>query len=113
VPVSAVPTLGIREGQLADHLTPAASYTFTVQAHDFSGNTATSNAVTVTTEASSDVTPPSAPTNVRIVETETCGFTRRITVNFTTVGRGVIHLSRCSGKCLPGMDWAGWSRPLR
>lgn len=28
------------------HLTPAASYTFTVQAHDFSGNTATSNAVT-------------------------------------------------------------------
>jgi fibronectin type 3 domain-containing protein len=50
------------------HLTPATSYTFTVQAHDFSGNTATSNAVTLATEATSDVTPPSAPTNVRIVD---------------------------------------------
>jgi hypothetical protein len=50
------------------HLTPATSYTFTVQAHDFSGNTATSNAVTLTTEATSDVTPPSTPTNVRIVD---------------------------------------------
>jgi fibronectin type 3 domain-containing protein len=50
------------------HLTPSTSYTFTVQAHDFSGNTATSNAVTLTTEASSDVTPPSVPTNVRIVD---------------------------------------------
>jgi hypothetical protein len=50
------------------HLTPATSYTFTVQAHDSSGNTATSNAVTLTTEATSDVTPPSTPTNVRIVD---------------------------------------------
>jgi fibronectin type 3 domain-containing protein len=50
------------------HLTPATSYTFTVQAHDFSGNASTSNAVTLTTEATSDVTPPSVPTNVRIVE---------------------------------------------
>jgi chitodextrinase len=49
------------------HLTPATSYTFTVQASDFNGNTAASNAVTLTTEATSDVTPPSAPTNVRIV----------------------------------------------
>jgi hypothetical protein len=49
------------------HLAPATSYTFTVQAHDMSGNTATSNAVTLTTEATSDVTPPSTPTNVRIV----------------------------------------------
>jgi hypothetical protein len=55
------------------HLTPATSYTFTVQAHDFSGNTATSNAVTLTTEATSDVTKPSAPTNVRIVEDQGCG----------------------------------------
>jgi hypothetical protein len=47
---------------------PATSCTFTVQAHDFSGNTATSNAVTLTTEASSDVTPPSTPTNVRFVD---------------------------------------------
>jgi chitodextrinase len=50
------------------HLTPATSFTFTVQAHDFSGNTSTSNAVTLATEATSDVTPPSAPTNVRIVD---------------------------------------------
>jgi hypothetical protein len=57
------------------HLKPATSYTFTVQAHDFSGNTATSNAVTLTTEATSDVTPPSAPTNVRIVESNgACEF---------------------------------------
>ena len=49
------------------HLAPATSYTFTVQAHDHSGNTATSNAVALTTEATSDVTPPSTPTNVRIV----------------------------------------------
>jgi chitodextrinase len=55
------------------HLTPATTYTFTVQARDASGNTATSNAVTLTTEATSDVTPPSAPTNVRIVEDQGCG----------------------------------------
>jgi hypothetical protein len=57
------------------HLTPRTSYTFTVQAYDFSGNEATSNAVTLTTEATSDVTPPSAPTNVRIVESNgACEF---------------------------------------
>ena len=54
------------------HLTPATTYTLTVQARDASGNTATSNAVTLTTEASSDVTPPSAPTNVRIVDSFGC-----------------------------------------
>jgi chitodextrinase len=57
------------------HLTPATSYTFTVQAHDHSGNTATSNAVALTTEATSDVTPPTVPTNVRIVESNgACEF---------------------------------------
>ena len=55
------------------HLTPATSYTFTVQADDFNGNTTMSNAVTLTTEATDDVTPPSAPTNVRIVEDQGCG----------------------------------------
>jgi chitodextrinase len=48
------------------HLTPSTTYTFTVQARDMGGNTATSNAVTLTTEATSDVTAPTAPTNVRI-----------------------------------------------
>jgi fibronectin type 3 domain-containing protein len=55
------------------HLTPATSYTFTVEANDFNGNTAMSNTVTLTTEATSDVTPPSAPTNVRIVRDQGCG----------------------------------------
>jgi hypothetical protein len=55
------------------HLTPATSYTLTVQASDSNGNTATSNVVTLTTEATSDVTPPSAPTNVRIVADQGCG----------------------------------------
>jgi fibronectin type 3 domain-containing protein len=55
------------------HLTPATSYTFTVQANDFNGNTTMSNAVTLTTEATSDVTPPSPPTNVRIVADQGCG----------------------------------------
>jgi chitodextrinase len=50
------------------HLAPATTYTFTVEANDFNGNTTMSNAVTLTTEATSDVTPPSAPTNVRIVD---------------------------------------------
>ena len=54
------------------HLTPATSYTFTVQARDSGGNTATSNPVTLTTEATSDVTPPSAPTDVRILEDQGC-----------------------------------------
>ena len=55
------------------HLMPATSYAFTVEANDFNGNTAMSNAVALTTEATSDVTPPSAPTNVRIVRDQGCG----------------------------------------
>jgi chitodextrinase len=49
------------------HLAPATTNTFTVQATDFNGNFTMSNLVTLTTEPTSDVTPPSAPTNVRIV----------------------------------------------
>ena len=54
------------------HLTPSTTSAFTVQAVDESGNTVMSNAVTLTTEASSDVTPPSAPTDVRIVGSFGC-----------------------------------------
>jgi chitodextrinase len=54
------------------HLTPSTTYTFTVKALDQDDNASTSNAVTLTTEASSDVTPPSAPTNVRIVGSFGC-----------------------------------------
>jgi Fibronectin type III domain len=55
------------------HLAPATYYTFTVEANDFNGNTTMSNAVTLKTEATNDVTPPSAPTNVRIVRDQGCG----------------------------------------
>jgi chitodextrinase len=54
------------------HLTPSTTYTFTVKALDQDANTSTSNAVTLTTEATNDVTPPSAPTNVRIVGSFGC-----------------------------------------
>jgi Fibronectin type III domain len=55
------------------HLTPSTTYAFTVKALDQDDNASTSNAVTLTTEATSDVTPPSAPTNVRIVGDQGCG----------------------------------------
>src|SRR5215203_1212598 len=54
------------------HLTPSTTFTFTVKALDQDDNTSTSNAVALTTEASSDVTPPSAPTDVRIVGGNGC-----------------------------------------
>ena len=54
------------------HLTRATPYTFAVEANDYNGNTTMSNTVTLTTEASSDLTPPSAPTNVRIVGSNGC-----------------------------------------
>ena len=49
------------------HLTPATTYVFTVQAQAASGTTALSNAVTLTTQASSDTVPPTAPTNLHLV----------------------------------------------
>src|SRR5215208_7110921 len=49
------------------HLTPATTYVFTVQAQAVSGTTTMSNAVTLTTEASSDTVPPTAPTNLHLV----------------------------------------------
>src|SRR5215213_9195640 len=54
------------------HLTPSTTYTFTVQALDQDANASTSNEVTLTTEASSDVTPPSAPTNIHITGSFGC-----------------------------------------
>jgi len=54
------------------HLTRSTTYSFTVKALDQDLNASESNAVTLTTEASSDVTPPSAPTNVRIVGSNGC-----------------------------------------
>ena len=54
------------------HLTRSTSYTFAVEANDFNGNTTMSNTVALTTEASSDFTPPSAPTNVHITGSFGC-----------------------------------------
>ncbi len=54
------------------HLTPSTTYAFTVKALDQDANASESNAVTLTTEASNDVTPPTAPTNVRIVGSFGC-----------------------------------------
>jgi len=54
------------------HLTPSTSYTLAVEANDFNGNTTMSNVIMLTTEASNDVTPPSAPTNVHITGSFGC-----------------------------------------
>ena len=67
-----------REGRLTTASAAArrppslSTYTFTVKALDQDDNASTSNAVTLTTEASTDVTPPSVPTNVRIVGSNGC-----------------------------------------
>jgi chitodextrinase len=54
-------------------LSPATAYTFTVRARDAGWNfSAPSNAVTATTGASTDTTPPSAPTNLRVSD-QYCG----------------------------------------
>jgi chitodextrinase len=56
------------------HLTPATIYTFSISARDWSGgNVATSNTVTVTTDASGDTVPPTAPTNLHLVRDDSCG----------------------------------------
>lgn len=56
------------------HLTPATAYSFSINASDWSGgNVSTSNTVNVTTQPSNDITPPSPPTNVRLVQDDSCG----------------------------------------
>jgi chitodextrinase len=71
VPATHVNWYGERDAVLR-HLTPATTYTFTVEANDFNGNTTMSNPVTLTTAPANDVTPPSAPTNVHIVGSNGC-----------------------------------------
>jgi chitodextrinase len=48
------------------HLTPATTYTFHVTARDASGNTTTSNVLSVTTPAKRDDVAPTAPGNLRL-----------------------------------------------
>jgi chitinase len=47
------------------HLSPATSYSFTVEARDRSGNVTASNTVTATTNPSADTQAPTVPGNLR------------------------------------------------
>jgi hypothetical protein len=56
------------------HLTRSTTYSFSISAIEYSGtNVSTSNTVTVTTQSSSDFTPPAAPTNLHLVQDDSCG----------------------------------------
>jgi hypothetical protein len=62
-------------------LAPLTEYTFTVKARDFGYNfSPLSDAVSATTEASTDTTPPTAPTNLRVSDQDGCG---EVEVNWT------------------------------
>ncbi len=50
------------------HIKPGTTNSFSLNVGDFSGNVATSNTVNAATPPSSDVTPPSAPTNVHVYD---------------------------------------------
>lgn len=61
-------------------LAPLTTYTFTVRARDAGWNfSAFSDAVTATTEASTDTTPPTAPTDLRIGRSHSCEIIARWT----------------------------------
>jgi len=56
------------------HLSPNTNYSFSISVADWSGgNVSTSNTVSVVTQPSNDTTPPSAPTNLRLVRDDSCG----------------------------------------
>jgi chitodextrinase len=54
------------------HLSPGTTFTLKVTARDGGGNATDSNAVTVTTPASNDTVPPTAPTNLHIESDQGC-----------------------------------------
>jgi chitodextrinase len=61
-------------------LAPTTTYTFTVRARDAGWNfSAYSSAVRATTEASTDTTPPTAPTDFRVGRSHSCEITARWT----------------------------------
>lgn len=70
-PATGLNWINQREASLR-HLTPATTYTFKVAARDGSGNVTDSNTVSVTTLASSDAVPPSAPRNLHIEIDQGC-----------------------------------------
>lgn len=56
------------------HLTPATTYSFSVNVADWSGgNVTTTNTVNVTTDPTTDTTPPLTPANLRLVRDDSCG----------------------------------------
>ncbi|HKS10380.1 MAG TPA: fibronectin type III domain-containing protein [Pyrinomonadaceae bacterium] len=57
------------------HLKPGTAYSFSISVSDWSAgnNTSMSNTAFVTTQPSSDTTPPAAPTNLRLVLDQSCG----------------------------------------
>ena len=56
------------------HLTRSTTYSFSISAIDYTGvNASTSNTVEATTHASNDFTPPSPPTNLWLVQDDSCG----------------------------------------
>lgn len=56
------------------HLQPGSANAFSVNVFDYSGgNKATSNVVSVVTPPSSDTLPPTVPTNVHLVQDNSCG----------------------------------------
>ena len=56
------------------HLQPGSTNSFSVNVGDYTGgNVASSNTVSATTLPSSDVIPPSAPTNLHLVQSNGCG----------------------------------------
>lgn len=57
--------LGFQSATILD-LAPSTTHAYQVVVRDFFGNTAESNTVTVTTPATTDTTPPSAPANLRL-----------------------------------------------
>jgi chitinase len=55
------------------HLAPGSTNSFSIRVSDYSGgNIATSNTVNATTSPSSDVVPPTAPTNLHLVRDDSC-----------------------------------------
>jgi hypothetical protein len=54
------------------HLAPATTNSFKLNVIDFYGNMTTTNSVATTTESSSDTVPPTAPTNLHLVQATGC-----------------------------------------
>jgi len=55
------------------HIQPGSTNSFSVGVGDYSGNMSTSNAVNATTPPSSDTLPPTVPTNLHLVQDNSCG----------------------------------------